>query len=114
MIASCRRVAGRLPLTGVDVSLGETLDRHVAECLVCQAEMARYRKLNRALAGLASEVVDAPAGLAAAVEIAIDRGVAPGDAPRRLGRAAAATGALAATAAGVVAVTLWRRTRQAA
>jgi anti-sigma factor RsiW len=41
--------------------------RHLSTCLRCQAELARYRKLVRALRGLRSEVFDPGPGLVADV-----------------------------------------------
>ena len=115
MSATCRIVSTRLPLAGAEASFGSSIDAHVGECLTCQAEIARYRKLSRALSGLAGELVEAPDGFAARVEFALDRDepvVATG--PRRVGKVATATGAIAATAAGVVAIALWRRAKHAA
>ncbi len=114
MSALCLVVAQRVPLTGPDGSFGATLDAHVAECLACQAEAARYRKLVRALAALADDLEPAPAGLATAVDAALDAADGRRRPPVTLGRVAAATGAVAATAAGVLAVALWRRARHAA
>lgn len=62
--ASCEAVADVLP--GV-VDGTATLDRadrrHVERCLRCQAELAQYRKLLRAMQGLRSATVPAPSGL---------------------------------------------------
>jgi hypothetical protein len=61
---SCEAVADVLP--GV-VDGTATLDRadrrHVERCLRCQAELAQYRKLLRAMQGLRSATVPAPSGL---------------------------------------------------
>ena len=114
MISSCHLVAGWLPQMGADATPGGMLGPHVTECLECQVEVARYRKLGRELVGLASVVVAAPPGLAEAVEIAINRDPIPTNAPRRPNRAAATAGALAAAVAGVAVITLWRRVRQVA
>ncbi len=113
MNATCRLVARRLSLQGGD-TLGGALDGHVATCLTCQAEAARYRKLAKALAALTVDLVAAPEGFAASVDLAIDRAdVATVQRVQgRLGKVAAATGAVAA--AGVVAVALWRRSHYAA
>ncbi len=114
MSALCRVVAQRIPLAGPDESFGATLDTHVAECLTCQAEAARYRKLLRALSALSDDLEPAPAGLAAAVESALDAASRRRRPPVGLSRVAAATGAVAATAAGMLAVALWKRARHAA
>lgn len=110
---TCRAVSFQLASAGPHQDLGERLNNHVAGCLQCQAESARYRKLHRRLASLAGELEPAPAGLAQSVERAID---AQSDrAPRRqvVVAAAAAAGAAAAAAAGIAAMVVWRRTRQA-
>lgn len=46
--------------------------RHVSTCLRCQAELARHRKLLRALHGLRAEVVDPGPGLVADVLAVLD------------------------------------------
>ncbi len=62
--ASCEAVAELLP--GV-VDGTTTLDRadrrHVERCLRCQAELAQYRKLLRAMRGLRVATVPEPTGL---------------------------------------------------
>ncbi len=112
MSVSCKIVSARLPSLDPAEPAGGSLTSHMARCLACQAEAARYRKLARALGRLGDDVVEAPSGLAAAVEFAIDR-VAPTTPVRRVGKVVTATGAIAATA-GVVALAVWRRTRHAA
>ena len=81
------------------------LSSHVATCLSCQAEMARYRKLRRQLAALAAVTEPAPRPLAAAVADAVTTDTAKRGKPAHgQGRArlAAAAGAVAAATAGVV------------
>ncbi len=62
--ASCEALAEVLP--GV-VDGTTTLDRadrrHVERCLRCQAELAQYRKLLRAMRGLRAATVPEPTGL---------------------------------------------------
>ena len=113
MSARCAVVSRGLPVVADEGSLPRALTRHVATCLSCQAETARYRKLNRALGALASEVEPAPAGMVGAVLRVLERETPAKPANVRPDRIAAAAGAVAATAAGLVAVALWRRVRQA-
>lgn len=110
----CHLVAVRLARVDSDGSLGSRFDTHMAGCLTCQAEAARYRKMYRSLAGLATLTEQPPHGFAPDVAAALGADTSRGRSPSRRGRVAAATGAIAATAAGVVAVALWRRARQAA
>lgn len=82
---------------------------HVETCLRCQAELAKYRSLQRRLAGLAAVVYDAPVGMSAGVlaEIEAPRLAAEEAPPRRtatvvrVGVAAAAAGAAMAAATAV-------------
>jgi hypothetical protein len=45
------------------VLLGRTERRHVERCLRCQAEMAQYRKLLRAMRAMRTEVLEPAPGL---------------------------------------------------
>lgn len=105
MKPACRLVARRLP-----GSLSARAEDHVAECLVCQAAVARYRRLTRELASLASVIELAPVGLAEAVEHAVHTAGRPGLAH---GSTTARSRILAASAmaatAGVIAVAALRR-----
>ena len=86
---------------------------HLASCLRCQAEAARYRLMARELRSLADLEIEAPTSLAEGVNVAID--VSP---PLRLRRRirsverAVATGAVVAIA-GTVAVLGWRKSKAA-
>jgi hypothetical protein len=115
MSALCQVVDRALPgAMGDTAALPAALRAHVGSCLRCQTELVRYRKISRHLASLAPEVVPAPPGLRGAV---IDRigpaGAEENAAATKVGRAAAAAGALVA-AAGTVAVVRWIRTHSAA
>ena len=111
MKPACMLVRSFAP-SAADSALPERLDRHTAQCLACQAELARYNKLRRRLAALAMQVDAAPQTLRADVAISIQE--AP-NVPVRVGRgvalvrAAAAAGAVAAATAGAVAV--WRQSK---
>ena len=61
---SCDRVADALPgiVEGLEVADIE-VQRHVAACLRCQAELVQYRKLLRTLRQLRTEVVEPAPGL---------------------------------------------------
>ena len=114
MKLTCRAVSVRLPLLGVDTGLVEPLASHLESCLRCQAEAARYRSLQRSLAGLSNEIERAPTGLAAAVETQITSGGTVSTlTPVRLVRLVGAAGAVVA-AAGTVAMVRWIRARSAA
>ena len=110
----CHVVAGRLVKAEPDTPLGRPFDGHVSGCLTCQAEAARYRKLCRSLASLADRAEQPPVDFAADVAAALGTEEEATGRATRVGRAAATTGAIAATAAGVIAVAIWRRARHAA
>ena len=65
---TCAEVAELLP-AAVDGPVNRRLDRrmarHVEQCLRCQAELAGYRRLLRALHGLRTEVLLPPPGAVA-------------------------------------------------
>ncbi len=116
MNVACRATRVALSVADDSGSMPARLESHLGSCLACQAEAARYRKLRRALAGLANEIVDAPAALPAMVEARLDLDGVDEIAARpspRVGRVAAAAGA-AVAAAGTVVVVRWLRTRAAA
>jgi hypothetical protein len=83
---------------------------HVAECLRCQAEVARYRRLARTMRAMATAPPAAPAGLDLEILVALD--LVDSRRSRRLpARAAATVGGIAA-AAGVIALAARGVTRQ--
>jgi anti-sigma factor RsiW len=84
-------------------------DAHIASCLRCQAEAARYRTLRRHLAELRNETVQAPPGF---VPLVVSGLGTEADVPRKPGgiEAAVAAAGLAAVAG---AVALWRRSLSA-
>jgi len=115
MSATCRIVQTLAPSCG-DRALSSRLHRHVSTCLTCQAEIVRYGKLRRQLAALAGQTVAAPKPLVATVAAAIaspQPAVLVVDEPGHAHKIMAATGAVAAAAAGAVAVALWRNSRLA-
>ena len=61
---SCDGVAAALPgiVDGLDVA-NLDIQRHVAACLRCQAELVQYRKVLRALHQLRTEVLEPAPGL---------------------------------------------------
>ena len=60
----CDDLADVLAASGGDRELpGREARRHVATCLRCQAEMAHYRRLLRALHTLRTEIIAPPPGL---------------------------------------------------
>lgn len=115
MKSKCRVVRTLAPTRDLG-ALSAMLDRHVNECLNCQAEMARYGKLHRQLASLAEVVVEAPEPLVAAVADAIASSDVPVETDSdssHAARVAAAAGAVVAAAAGAVAVAVWRHSKVA-
>lgn len=114
----CDEVATLLPslLDGVDASNIE-VERHVHQCLRCQAELARYRKLKRAMEQLRTRYVEPAPGLlgetlAALTDAAEQGAIRSLVTARRLAYAGAITGT-AATAA-VTAALLISRSRKRA
>jgi anti-sigma factor RsiW len=113
MKTRCRVVRSIAPTTDV-AGLSRILETHMSSCLSCQAEMARYGRLQRQLALLADVVVAAPAPLVAEVEEAIASSQASADQSAddsHPARIVAAAGAVVAAAAGAVAVAMWRHSR---
>lgn len=97
----CEAIADRLP--GVDDG-SATLDRtersHVESCLRCQAELAQYRRLLRAMQMLRHEMVAPPPGLLGDVLGALETAGERSAVRAALsGRRAAYIGGIAATAA---------------
>ena len=97
----CERLAAQLPgLVDGGVSLDEHRRAHLAHCLRCQADVARYRRLRRELGAIATHTIDPPEELFGALA----SGLADGSGSltsRDHRRRAAYIGGLAATAAGV-------------
>ena len=115
MKAACLMVRSLAPSTE-GVPLAGMLGDHVAHCLRCQAELARYSRLRRRLRLLAEVVEPAPPPLATAVEDATGTETDAGHSPRRgpqVSRVAATGGAVAAAAAGAAAVIVWRHSKAA-
>jgi len=104
---TCGSVASLLPAMadGSEVStVSLAATRHVASCLACQAELARYRRLSRSLTSLRGFEVRPPDGSLEAVLDALD-----GHLDRWRGRKLA-YGAVAAGAA--AAAVLFARSRR--
>jgi hypothetical protein len=127
----CREVAAVLPafvdepkvLDGLGGGAGE---QHLRECLRCQADVARYRRLRRTMRGL-SEVGDladpvsisgpgrAMADALGALESALDEALGRRERLRIAGRKTALLGGIAAaTAAGVGGVLVLATRRRSA
>jgi anti-sigma factor RsiW len=101
----CDEVAALLPslLDGVD-DTNLAVERHVEQCLRCQAELARYRKLKRALEMLRTRYVEPAPGLlgetlAAVADVAERGAIRSMITARRLAYAGAIGGTAVATAA---------------
>ena len=115
----CDEIADRLPeLVDAD-TVDEAVAGHMSSCLRCQAELARYRKLLRALAMLRTRYLEPTPGSLGATLAALSE-----DAERRTARAvhagrrrlayAGAIGGTVATAATVAALVAARRARRGA
>ncbi len=54
----CATASDLLPaLAAGDAEVGERIERHVATCLRCQADLARYRRLRRTMRGFGDAAV---------------------------------------------------------
>jgi hypothetical protein len=110
---SCAEVAAALPsiLDGSSVA-GEAVVEHVGECLRCQSELAKYRKLLRLLNQLRAARIEPPPGAVADVLDALEQ-AAQRHVIRSVltGRRLVLAGALVMPAAAIVAVTVARRGR---
>lgn len=114
---TCDHIAGHLSEAAASgVELDEASRRHVEHCLRCQAELAQYRKLFRALRSLRTDLVEPAPGLLGEILLALEetadrsalRGILTGRKVAYLGGIAAA-----ATAAGVgSAIVVASRTRR--
>ena len=62
---TCAEVAELLPAVVDGDKVDRRVARHVEACLRCQAELAGYRRLLRALHGLRTEVLNPPPGAVA-------------------------------------------------
>ncbi len=113
---SCHTVADALPgiVEGATVA-DPAIRRHVETCLRCQAELAQYRKVLRALHQLRTEVLEPAPGLLPDIFAALEA-VGERRAMRHLltGRRAAYVGgiAAAATAGAAGAIVLATRVRR--
>jgi hypothetical protein len=114
MSVACTIARMRLPSHGGDVLSGR-LGEHVASCLVCQADQARYRTMQRWLGDLRYRTELAPLHLAPAVTATITRPVAAVSLPTLSPSMARTTVAAAAGAAVVAAAVIVgiRRSRAA-
>ncbi|CAM8644259.1 hypothetical protein MCETE7_01217 [Acidimicrobiia bacterium] len=125
----CREVAAVLPALVDDPALLEGLGRgageqHLKECLRCQAEVARYRRLRRTMRGLsevgystdlASGEPRATAVAIESLEAALDDAIGRRERIRIVGRKTALLGGIAAaTAAGVGGVLVLATRRRSA
>ena len=116
MSITCELTQRLLPAAVDDERALGRLQGHLAVCLRCQAEAARYRKIAKHLLALADVHAPAPAGLVAAVERRIAGPVAVDELESGTSsatKAAAVVGAIAA-AAGTAVVVKMLRTRSAA
>jgi anti-sigma factor RsiW len=114
----CREFRDALPgVLDEDQPVNLVLVRHVDSCLACQAEVAKYRRLLRALRGLRTRYLEpAPdllaqtlAGLGEASERRVVRSMLTG---KRIAYTSAIAGGAAAIAGGAAAVAIVARSRR--
>lgn len=99
--STCDRVARLLPAFAARESdLDPVVADHVATCLRCQAEIARYRGMLRTLRALRAETAEPPPEVLGRILGELDAGPGP-DAWRT------ALVALAAAGVGAVVATVW-------
>ena len=112
----CDRLAELMPDLLDDPALfTETDADHVAHCLRCQAEMARFRRLRRTLAGLRLQHISTDPGVVEGVLEGLDSAAERRERHRTTGRRAASiVGLAAATAAGVGGVLVLATRRRSA
>jgi len=115
-VLPCDRLAELMPDLLDDSGLlsGEEAD-HVAQCLRCQAEMARFRRLRRTLASLRLRPVPADPGVLTDLLEGLDSAAERRERHRLASRRAASiVGLAAATAAGVGGVLVLATRRRSA
>ena len=104
--ADCLRFADELAAADDAVLSAEASD-HVRQCLRCQAEIANYRRMRRALRSLADDPGVVRPELEHEILVALDK--LDGRGPNRVPAVAAATIGGIAAAAGVIALAARRR-----
>jgi len=115
----CDEVARLLPETVEGMPVDLVMQTHIESCLRCQAELARYRRMLRALQQLRTRFLEPSPSLLAQTLAALEeagerhavRSLLSG---RRLAYAGAIGGAALATAGTAAAVILARSRRRAA
>jgi anti-sigma factor RsiW len=115
----CEDVALLLPETFEGVPVDLAVQTHIESCLRCQAELARYRRMLRALQQLRTRFLEPSPSLLAQTLAALEeagerqavRSLLSG---RRLAYAGAIGGAAVATGAAAAALILARSRRRAA
>jgi anti-sigma factor RsiW len=115
----CEDVALLLPETVEGVPVDLAVQTHIESCLRCQAELARYRRMLRALQQLRTRFLEPSPSLLAQTLAALEeagerqavRSLLSG---RRLAYAGAIGGAAVATGAAAAALILARSRRRAA
>jgi len=115
-VLPCDRLAELMPdLLDDPRLLTEADSSHIAQCLRCQAEMARFRRLGRILASLRLQQVPAEPGLVDDLLEGLDSAAERRERHWIAGRRAASiVGLAAATAAGVGGVLVLATRRRSA
>jgi hypothetical protein len=115
----CEEVARLLPeAVDAETSVHPAVHGHIESCLRCQAELARYRRMLRALQALRLRYLEPDPGLLAQTLLALSeegeqRALRSLLSSRRLAYAGAIGGAAVAAGATTVAVLLARSRRRA-
>jgi hypothetical protein len=109
---SCRRTSKQLSALLDGADLPQVSD-HVGQCLQCQAELARYRRLRRSTRHLSEQVVEPPVGILASILAALDAGEQI-DGPRRVLWPLLIAGGGAIGGLAMAAVVAWLRRRRLA
>lgn len=111
---TCESIAEVLPALALgEADVSRRVRDHVAVCLHCQAEMARYRRLRRSLLALRDEPVDASPLLTAQILERLDDAFA-GDRGSRTALQVACVGGLSVATVAGAGMLVWLTRRRLA
>jgi hypothetical protein len=112
---TCESIADVLPaLATGEADVGRRIRNHVAVCLRCQAEMARYRRLRRSLLALRDQPVDAGPMLAAQILERLDSAFTTEDRGSRTALQVACVGGLSVATVAGAGMLVWLTRRRLA
>jgi hypothetical protein len=101
-------------LAGEELEVSRRVRSHVAVCLRCQAEVARYRRLRRNLRALRDQPIDPGPALSAEILAALDAGWAAPRASRIALRSLACVGGISVATAAGAGMLVWMSRRRLA